>query len=111
MTLSTEIKESHQGKSEQLESKPEEWVSYVSIRHNFSQDEEVAINELINSFYFGAYTCRSMQFYFERDDVSLFGVAELARYFANCQLEFVRKLEDYQVRKKSFKFNYFIRRN
>jgi ferritin heavy chain len=99
MTVTHETKESQLGKSEQpsKQEKQEEWVSYVSIRHNFSQDEEEAINELINSFYFGAYTCRSMQFYFDRDDVSLFGVSGLARCFANCQLELVRKLQDYQV--------------
>jgi ferritin len=74
-----------------------DWESYVCIRHNYSQTVERTVNELINQFYYAAYTCRSMQFYFERDHVALFGVAEFVCCLANCQLEFVRKLEDYQV--------------
>lgn len=46
----------------------------VSIRCNFSKEVEDSINELINIFYNGAYTCRSMQFYYLRDDVGLFGL-------------------------------------
>lgn len=71
--------------------------SRVSIKHNFSDVVEKSINDLINVFYFGAYTCRSMQFYFDRDEVALFGMAELNRLKADHQLNFVRKLEDYQV--------------
>lgn len=71
--------------------------SRASIRHNFSEDVEKSINDLINVFYFGAYTCRSMQFYFDRDEVAFFGMAEFNRLKADHQLNFVRKLEDYQV--------------
>jgi ferritin heavy chain len=71
--------------------------SNVTIRHNFSDQIECGINDLINVFYTGAYTCRSMQFYFDRDEVGLYGMADLNRCKADYQLNFVRKLEDYQV--------------
>jgi len=74
-----------------------EITNNVSIRCNFSKEVEDSINELINIFYNAAYTCRSMQFYYLRDDVGLFGVSDFNCYLADKHLKLVRKLENYQI--------------
>ncbi|CAF0724130.1 unnamed protein product [Brachionus calyciflorus] len=52
------------------------------IRQNLHPDSEKLLNELINAFLFGAYTCKSMAYYFERDDIGMFGMADLNKWCA-----------------------------
>uniref|UniRef100_A0A2K5F7U7 Ferritin n=1 Tax=Aotus nancymaae TaxID=37293 RepID=A0A2K5F7U7_AOTNA len=45
------------------------------IRQNYSTDVEVAINHLVNVYLQASYTCLSLGYYFDRDDVALIGVS------------------------------------
>lgn len=69
----------------------------VSIRQNFSDDCESGINSLINQILYGSYICNSMAYYFDRDDVGLFGVADFYRWCGIQTYHCSRLLMDYIV--------------
>lgn len=69
----------------------------VSIRQNFSDESENLINNLINNLFFGCYTCTSMAYYFDREDIGLFGLADFFRWCARYSYQCCRLLMDYIV--------------
>ena len=69
----------------------------VTIRQNFSDESENLINQLINNTFFAAYTCTSMAYYFDREDIGLFGMADFFRWCARESYQCCRLLMDYIV--------------
>lgn len=69
----------------------------VSIRQNFTDESESLINNLINNLFFGCYTCTSMAYYFDREDIGLFGMADFFRWCARDSYQCCRLLMDYIV--------------
>lgn len=52
------------------------------VKQNLHPDSEKCLNECINAFFYGAYTCKSMAYYFDRDDVGMFGMANFNKWCA-----------------------------
>lgn len=71
--------------------------SNITIRQNFSDESENLINQLINNILFGCYTCTSMAYYFDRPNISLFGMANFYRWCAREGYQCSRLLMDYLV--------------
>lgn len=69
----------------------------VSVRQNFSEESENLINQLINTFLVKSYTCNSMAYYFDRDDVGQFGMADFNRWCARDGYLCARILMDYVI--------------
>jgi ferritin heavy chain len=67
-----------------------------SIRHNFHQESEAAINKQINLELTASYVYQSMAFYFERDDVALHGFAKYFKHNSEEEREHAEKLMKYQ---------------
>lgn len=76
--------------------KPSQYQT-VSIRQNFSDESENLINQLINNLFFGCYSCTSMAYYFDREDIGLFGMADFFRWCARDSYQCCRLLMDYIV--------------
>lgn len=77
--------------------KPYQKEERVNIRQNFSDESENLINQLINNDFFVSYTCTSMAYYFDREDVGLFGMADFFRWVARSCYQRCRLLMDYIV--------------
>lgn len=69
----------------------------VTIRQNFSDESENLINQLINNLLFGCYSCTSMAYYFDREDIGLFGMADFFRWCSRESYQSCRLLMDYIV--------------
>lgn len=69
----------------------------VSIRQNFSDQSEQLLNQLINNLFFGSYTCSSMAYYFDREEIGLYGMADFFRWCAREGYQSSRLLMDYIV--------------
>lgn len=69
----------------------------VSIRQNFHKDSESLINDLINMSLELGYTCKSMAYYFDRDDIGLYGMSDFNRWCAREAFATARYLMDYIV--------------
>jgi ferritin heavy chain len=69
----------------------------VSIRQNFSDEAENLINQLINNVFYTCYTCSSMAYYFDREEIGLFGMANFFRWCARESYQCCRLLMDYIV--------------
>jgi ferritin heavy chain len=71
--------------------------SNVSIRLNFHEDTESALNKLANEFLNQSYVCTSMQYYWDRDNLGMYGLASLNRFFAISELRCAKTIMDYIV--------------
>lgn len=69
----------------------------VSIRQNFHSESENLLNDVVNELLFDAYTCKSMAYYFDRDNVGLFGMADFNRWIAYDCSQKARIVMDYIV--------------
>ncbi|RMZ94427.1 ferritin [Brachionus plicatilis] len=50
------------------------------VKQNLHPDSEKYLNECINAFLYGAYNCKSMAYYFDRDDIGMFGMANFNKW-------------------------------
>lgn len=64
---------------------------------NYHPDSEQAVNNLITILMNGCYECHAMMYFFKRDDVALFGLADFHEVLANQQYRLCQKLMDYQI--------------
>jgi ferritin len=64
---------------------------------NYHPDSELAVNNLITIIMNGCYECHAMMYFFKRDDVALFGLADFHEVLANNQYRLCKKLMDYQI--------------
>ncbi len=70
---------------------------HVSIRQNFHVETENSLNEVVNLMFNIAYSFDSSCYFYERDDVAMFGMAKLFRHCRQKMLEGTRKLMKYIV--------------
>jgi ferritin len=71
--------------------------SNITIRQNFSDESENLINQLINNILFNCYSATSMAYYFDRQDIGMFGMANFYRWCAREGYQCARLLMDYLV--------------
>jgi ferritin len=69
----------------------------VEIRENFPKQSEKALNKLINCYLTGSYVCKSIAYYYDRDDIALLGMRKLFKFCARIESRWARDLMDYQV--------------
>lgn len=50
------------------------------VKQNLHPESEKCLNECINAFLYGAYNCKSMAYYFDRDDIGMFGMANFNKW-------------------------------
>jgi ferritin len=67
----------------------------VSIRQNFHVETENSLNDLVNLMFNVAYSLDSTCYFYERDDVAMFGMSKLFRHCRQKMLEGTRKLMNY----------------
>ncbi|RMZ94424.1 ferritin, partial [Brachionus plicatilis] len=67
------------------------------IRHNFSQQSEEFLNNLVNILITGCYGCESMAYYFDRSDIGLYGIADFCRYSSFFVMRLNKTIMDYIV--------------
>lgn len=72
-------------------------ISKSLIRQNFHDESESLLNDLINLLLENSYTCKSMAYYFDRDVIGLFGMADFNRWCAFDNAINARKVMDYIV--------------
>jgi ferritin heavy chain len=71
--------------------------SPVSIRLNFHDETEAALNKLANEFLNQSYACTSMQYYWDRDTLGMYGLASLNRFCSISELRSAKTIMDYIV--------------
>lgn len=67
------------------------------VRQNFSDKVEHLINQLINVFLTNSYRCESMVYYFDREDVAQFGIANFHRWSCYSDVVCAKGLINYMI--------------
>nr|XP_053635155.1 ferritin-like [Cherax quadricarinatus]AUS91514.1 ferritin [Cherax quadricarinatus] len=67
-----------------------------SVRHNYHEDNEAALNKYINLELHASYVFLALSYHFDRDDVALPGLSKLFRGYSDFELVNAHKLMKYQ---------------